>query len=242
MCTVGDYFITPVAMTPQQSKKSIQPSPLSTATYMDLLGQLDLISGTMNPRDADYSCVVDIGEDHPHHGIAIIFSIMQFSDEVGSRFDNVRLSAVVSKCLDMDLPEARFLFALAGAPYTQTEQSPQAFNKVLHEVIYRYRLQNLFCAGASGEHHRGVTPTGYNEITGDTYADEMARWRADFRAMAPERQMMAATIIWLYQSGPDTTWLRRVPCTWRASEALNYLRDANCLSDWLRLLATYPGW
>jgi hypothetical protein len=78
--------------------------------------------------------------------------------------------------------------------------------------------------------------------TGEIYPEEMARWRADFRAMAPERQMLAATIIWLYQSGPDSTWLRRVPCTWRAAEALLYMRDAGCLSVWLRLIGSYPGW
>lgn len=222
--------------------KSTQSPSTTTTTYIPLLKDLGLTGNPVNGRNPQYFSEGDIAENHPHHGVATIFSISQFPNEIGSRFDHIRLSAVVYQCLDMDLSEAKLLFALAGESPAQTEQSPQAFNKVLQEVLYRYRLQNLFCAGQSGEHHRGITPTGYNELTGDIYAEEMAKWRADFRAMAPERQMMAATIIWLYQSGPDNTWLRRVPCTWRASEALNYLQDADCLRDWLRLLATYPGW
>lgn len=85
-------------------------------------------------------------------------------------------------------------------------------------------------------------PSAFNERTCEVYAAEMARWRSDFRDLAPERQMMAATVIWLCQSGPDSTWLRRVPCTWLAAEALNYMKDAGCLGAWIRLLATYPGW
>ena len=53
--------------------------------------------------------------------------------------------------------------------------------------------------------------------------------------------MMAATIIWLYRSGRDSTWLRRVPCTWRAAEALHYMNEAGCLALWLQLIASYPG-
>jgi hypothetical protein len=52
---------------------------------------------------------------------------------------------------------------------------------------------------------------------------------------------MAATIVWLYQSGPDSTWLRRVPCTWGAVEAIRYMKDAGALARWLRLVALYPG-
>ncbi|AIY39453.1 hypothetical protein LT85_0293 [Collimonas arenae] len=142
----------------------------------------------------------------------------------------------------MDPAEAQLMSALAGDCPMQNEQTPAAFNVVLHEVLFQHCLRNLFCPGASGNHHRGIVPTAYNERTGEIDADEMARWRADFRAMVPERQIMAATIIWLYQCGPDSTWLRRVPCTWPATEALHCLRHAGCLSQWLRLMAAYPGW
>jgi len=38
------------------------------------------------------------------------------------------------------------------------------------------------------------------------------------------QQMFAASIIWLYRGGKDRVWLRRVPCTWSATEALHALR------------------
>lgn len=112
----------------------------------------------------------------------------------------------------------------------------------LMKVINARRLSRLFTHGQSGEHHRGIVPGGYSERTGEVFPPEMAAWRADFRAMAPEQQMLAATIVWLYQSGPDSTWLRRVPCTWSAVEAIRYMRDADCIADWLRLIALCPGW
>jgi hypothetical protein len=87
-----------------------------------------------------------------------------------------------------------------------------------------------------------MTPRGYNRETGAIIEAEMMQWRSDYRSLAPERQMLAATIVWLYQHGADSTWLRRVPCTWSAIEALDYLRDADCLAQWQRLVATCPGW
>jgi hypothetical protein len=121
-------------------------------------------------------------------------------------------------------------------------RSPASFNNVLQQVIRQLQLAKLFCPNQEGEFHRSICPAAYNERTGEHHPEEMARWRAEFRGMAPEQQMMAATIIWLYQSGPDSTWLRRVPCTWRAGEATQYMNDAGCLSLWLSLIARYPGW
>jgi hypothetical protein len=60
--------------------------------------------------------------------------------------------------------------------------------------------------------------------------------------MAPECQMVAATIVWLYRAGSDSIWLRRVPSAWRAVEALRYMRDADVLDLWLNLIVNYTGW
>lgn len=119
---------------------------------------------------------------------------------------------------------------------------PENFYDTLQQAIRQLRLFKLFARTHDGEYHRSVCPAAYNERTGEHHPEEMARWRADFRAMRPEQQMMAATIVWLYRSGSDSIWLRRVPCTWRASEALHYMHDAGCLALWLRLVASYPGW
>ena len=82
----------------------------------------------------------------------------------------------------------------------------------------------------------------YDERTGEIFAAEMTTWRSDFRALAPEHQMVAATIIWLYRAGRDSIWLRRVPCSWRAAEALNYMREAGVFKTWLKLITNHPGW
>jgi hypothetical protein len=153
-----------------------------------------------------------------------------------------RLSAVVHDLVDKDVNESRLLLTLAEDRPVVWTPSAETFHMALMQAISAHRLYRLFTHGQSGEHHRGVVPGGYSERTGEIFPHEMAAWRADFRAMAPEQQMLAATIVWLYQSGPDSTWLRRVPCTWPASEAIQYMRDAGCIREWLRLVALCPGW
>jgi hypothetical protein len=52
----------------------------------------------------------------------------------------------------------------------------------------------------------------------------------------------AASVIWLYRAGKDNVWLRLVPCTWHAGDAIERMRSTGLLSDWARLFALYPGW
>ncbi len=66
--------------------------------------------------------------------------------------------------------------------------------------------------------------------------------RADYRAMTAAQQMLAASIIWLYRGGKDNRWLRRVPCTWHAADAIDEMRRRDALADWGRLIPLYPGW
>lgn len=158
-----------------------------------------------------------------------------------SRLDEIRLEDLVLRLLDLDIEEAAQLdvFADSDAPF---EQSPEQFYETLQQAIRQLRLFKLFTRTHDGDYHRGICPAAYNEHTGEHYPEEMARWRADFRALSPEQQMVATTIVWMYRAGPDSIWLRRVPCTWRASEALHYMRDTGCLGVWLQLIARYPGW
>jgi hypothetical protein len=60
--------------------------------------------------------------------------------------------------------------------------------------------------------------------------------------MMDERQMLAASIIWLYRAAKDNVWLRRVPCTWHAGEAIACMKAAGVLGGWARHFALYPGW
>jgi hypothetical protein len=43
-----------------------------------------------------------------------------------------------------------------------------------------------------------------NYYVGQVDAVAMERWRADYRGMGAERQMLAASIVWLYRGGKDT--------------------------------------
>ena len=70
----------------------------------------------------------------------------------------------------------------------------------------------------------------------------MAEWRRAYKALPPVRQMMVATIIWLYRGEPDKTWLARLPSTWHAADAVAALVEAGALRDWSRFVALYPGW
>ena len=138
-----------------------------------------------------------------------------------------RFRDLVVRCLEMD---------------DDTGRSAPVFFAQLRDTIARHRLGALFVFNGEGEHHRAMVPRGYHRETGAVIEAEMMRWRADYRALAPERQMLAATVVWLYRHGADSTWLRRVPCTWGAAEALHYLRDAGALSHWQRLVTSCPGW
>lgn len=138
-----------------------------------------------------------------------------------------RFRDLVLRCLDLD---------------GDAERSARAFCQHLRAAITTFRLGRLFAWDGDGEHHRTLVSRGYNRRTGAIIEIEMMQWRADYRSLPPEGQMLAASIIWLYQHGPDSTWLRRVPCTWGAADALHYLRDAGALMHWQRLVSTCPGW
>jgi hypothetical protein len=60
--------------------------------------------------------------------------------------------------------------------------------------------------------------------------------------MMAAQQMLAASIIWLYRGGKDNRWLRRVPCTWHAADAIDEMRRRDVLTDWGCLICLYPGW
>lgn len=197
-------------------------------------------SGALTPESQKKGLPVLARED-PLYNLSLLVRLLR--EPVAAVYEEtVRLSSLVHYFVDMDIAEASLLMKLAEPQTHDFVRTPQAFHMVLMEVISSQRLHRLFTCGQSGEYHRGIVPGGYSERTGEIFPHEMAAWRADFRAMAPEQQMLAATIVWLYQSGADSTWLRRVPCTWSVVEGVQYMRDAGCLGDWLRLLALCPGW
>jgi hypothetical protein len=193
--------------------------------------------GTFNPK-----LVSHLSENDSEFPTALIAVVAKSSTPLPQRFELVRFDHLVAQCVGMTFPEEMILANLLLKRQRRPQRTPEGFYESLREAISSCRLWPLFARAECAEWHRSIIPAAYNERTGEVYPVEMAKWRADFRAMAPECQMMAATIIWLYRAGSDSIWLRRVPSSWRAVEALRYMRDADVLGLWLNLITNYPGW
>jgi len=145
--------------------------------------------------------------------------------------------------------DGREMHALATVCGANIDSLPEgsgrapAFAAHLVDVIARYELGGFFLRDPSQSINGiDVRPRGVNYRTNQVVATEMAEWRRSYKALPPARQMMVATIIWLYRGGPDKTWLFRVPSTWHAADAIAALQEALTLRDWGRMLALYPGW
>ena len=159
-------------------------------------------------------------------------------------FSDLRLIQVVAARFDMDVAEAGcFLNDSSGASTMPPPHHADAvFHGHLQQTLDRYELGCLFVDDAPGRHHHMVRPRGYDYSVDAVNPKEMETWRAEYRKMCPAQQVLAASIIWLYRGGKDRVWLRRVPCTWQATEALGVLRADRALSDWGRLMFLFPGW
>jgi hypothetical protein len=135
-----------------------------------------------------------------------------------------------------------FLELCGGAPMPPPRHADAAFNGHLLQTLDQYGLAHLFVNDAPGGNHHTMRPRGYDYSVDAVDPKGMEIWRADYRKMRPERQMIKASIIWLYRGGKDHVWLRRVPCNWQATEALQVLRESGALPDWGRLIFLFPGW
>jgi hypothetical protein len=166
------------------------------------------------------------------------------SDRRGAkeRFPDYRLTRLVLARFDMNDAEASVFVDLTGASAPERVLGGTPFNDHLRASIERFALTALFREEGSGRYHQAIRPTGYDYYLDAVDADAMEKWRADYRVMSPAQQMFAATIIWLYRAGKDNRWLRRVPCTWQATDALAEMRRSNILADWGTLVCLYPGW
>ena len=166
------------------------------------------------------------------------------SDPVGAkeRFPNYRLTRLVLTRFDMDDVDATVFIDLTEATAPGSVLGGTPFNDHLRTSIDRFALTELFCDDGPGRHHQAIRPTGYDYYVDAVDAAAMENWRADYRAMSPAQQMFAATIIWLYRGGKDNRWLRRVPCTWHAVDAVGEMQRSDILADWGTLISLYPGW
>jgi hypothetical protein len=164
-------------------------------------------------------------------------------DAARARFPGYRLTRLVAACLELDeidvgrLSSVFGIDALCSAPDVS-----RPFDDHLRKTVDCYGLGALFSDDGHAPYHHAIRPTGYDFYRDKVIPEGMERWRADYREMSDERQMLAASIIWLYRAGKGRVWLRRVPCTWHAADAIACMNAAGALVDWARLYALYPGW
>ena len=175
--------------------------------------------------------------------LAVIQFALRSREEAKARFPNYRLSRLVASRLQLDnLDMESFSEILELDPSHPSMEQRRPFDHQLRHLITRYGLLSLFRDDGPGPYHHAIRPTGYDFHSEAVIPTAMEKWRADYRAMGDHRQMLAASIIWLYRGGKDNCWLRRVPCTWHAADALHDLRSAGAIADWARLFGLYPGW
>ena len=151
----------------------------------------------------------------------------------------MRLSALVLSRLDMKVRDVEGLIDDDAESFGTADRS---FDACLRSVIADFGLTPLFVDDGPGLHHHAVRPRAYDFAAGEVEPAGMERWRAEYRGMEPARQMLAATILWLYRGKRDFCWLRRVPCDWDAAAAVDELKRVGALQRWGALVALYPGW
>jgi hypothetical protein len=175
--------------------------------------------------------------------LQIISLSLQSVETAKKRFPDYRLTRLVGARLELDeLDVAQLPDVLAMDVLRQAPSVLRPFNDHLRHVIARHGLMALFSDDGHAPYHHAIRPTGYDFHRNEVIPIRMEGWRADYRHMSDERQMLAATIVWLYRAGKDNVWLRRVPCTWHAADAIACMKATNVLADWARLFALYPGW
>jgi hypothetical protein len=168
---------------------------------------------------------------------------LQCPEIAGERFPGFRLASFVAARLELDERDIEAFTELLGIKATlNRDDAPRPFDRHLRSVIANYHLGALFRDDGPGPHHHAIRPAGYDFDRDEVIPSGMERWRLAYRGLPQERQMLVASIIWLYRAGKDNVWLRRVPCTWHAAEAIDQMKSKGALADWACLFALYPGW
>jgi hypothetical protein len=191
-----------------------------------------------------FRVVAALGTTHSRAIAAIGLSLQTSkSIEAEQLLNGVQLSEIALCRLEMESAEAWALALACGAvPCVSEPIDDSHFHAELRRTIQKFQLWKFFNASGPGLEHRSIVPSAYDAFVGEVRPGEMAEWRASFRALSPGRQMMLATIVWLYRGSKDSIWLRRVPIAWNVLDAVRALRDEGMLADWGLLIARYPGW
>ncbi|SIO47879.1 hypothetical protein SAMN05443247_06012 [Bradyrhizobium erythrophlei] len=159
------------------------------------------------------------------------------------RFPDLSLADVVLKRNDMDYCEAAALAAVCGQRISPWRDAAQ-FIVHLHKVIDRYDLNSFY--GHYPEHPANfgndIRPHGVDWDSHEVNDDAIRVWRDAYKRLSPARQMIVATIMWLYVGSNNCFWLKHLPNKWHAADAIKLMKSAGVLGDWATLVALYPGW
>ena len=162
------------------------------------------------------------------------------------RLPDYELGKLVTKRPVMGCDTAE-VFALAcglsiKGPFSRAEES---FYTHLCTVIDKYGLNDFFGHyPTEGRYHHGILPRGVDWARGcKDLPEELKRFRAAYRKLSVAKQMLVATIIWLYRgSRNDGPWMTGLQRSWKAVYGILELDAAGMLEDWGELVARYPGW
>ena len=209
-----------------------------------LLDELGLAIGTHQVEIVDFKQVESGYVHHTRVPVAVTGYALVSPAFARGRFPKFSFLDIAAKRPSMDETEAQALAAICGAQATPPFWSNRPpFRAHLFDMIDRYDLEAFFVPDEEKGDRQLVRPGGFN-YGGDWEANKAAltKWRADYRKLSPERQLMVAAIVRLYNSNEEHWLVGRVPKNWHAAEGITILQSAGALADWARLVALYPGW
>jgi len=213
-----------------------------------LLDELGLAMGADEVEVTDYNKVENGYIHHTRVPVYVAGLAIRMPYFAMKRFPKFTFINMIQKRPSMDETEVCALALICGAEVTPPFWgNPEPFGKFLWEIIDRYDLGAFFERveernryGSPGDHFL-MRPRGFDwTVSWEPIPDVLKKWRSDYRKATPVRQLMAMTVLHLYNSNPD--WMKHISKKWHAVDGIAILRDQGALADWAKLYALYPGW
>jgi hypothetical protein len=206
-------------------------------------------SALLQRFDALRSAFADIQENAYIHHTAVPVAVTAVATispiYARGRFPDTRLADVVLKRPHMDRGEAAALAAICGERIPELPD-PDARGFVAHllDVVDRHSLGGFYgrYPGHPACYGIDVRPHGIDWRTREADDGRLRAWRRAYGKLEPAKQMMVATIMWLYMGREECGWLRHLTRGWHAADAVATMKAAGTLGDWGKLVALYQGW